>query len=86
MSQNRELLRICLQAAVPLRIAEIASWPAQRRIETARAQATVIASHGDDLLYGGKHCADTFNAMALGLACMAYAPGGVTFLDDHYIA
>lgn len=79
-----DTLRIALQAAVPLRILEMREWPMDRVVATARECAPVIASHGDDLQYGGKHTADAFNKLAQGLACMAYVPGGVTFLGDHW--
>lgn len=41
--------------------------------------ATMVASHGDDLQYGGKNCAATFNALAEGVAICSFAPGGVRF-------
>jgi hypothetical protein len=81
-----DVLTISLQVAVPLRIAEVASWSWDRRQREAGEVANVVASHGDDLLYGGKHCADAFNKLALGLACLAYAPGGVTFMGEHFEA
>lgn len=81
-----DLLRTGLACAVSLRIAEIATWTVERRIETAREQAHVVTAHGDDLQYGGKHTAAAFNALALGIACAAYQPGGITFLGDHYEA
>lgn len=80
------VLRTTLQVAVPLRIQEVAAWSWRRRIDEARACADVVAAHGDDLLFGGRHTADAFNKLALGLACMAYVPGGVTFLGDHWEA
>lgn len=83
---NPELLSIALEAAVPLRILEMRDWPAERRILAARECADVIASHGDDLQYGGKHTADAFNKLAIGLAVMAYQPGGVTFSGSHWEA
>jgi hypothetical protein len=81
---NTELLTISLQAAVPLRILEMRDWTPERRIEAACECADVVASHGDDLQYGGKHAADAFNKLALGLACLSYAPGGVTFMGEHW--
>jgi hypothetical protein len=81
-----DLLSISLEAAVPLRILEMRDWTVERRMQTARECADVIASHGDDLQYGGKHTADAFNKLALGLACLAYAPGGVRFHGMHWEA
>ncbi|MFF5265371.1 hypothetical protein ACFY4C_41355 [Actinomadura viridis] len=79
-----EVLTTMLQTAVPLNIFQMQSWTADQRCETGRAQASTIGSHGDDLLYGGKHCAESFNALAKGLAALAYQPGGVTFLGLHW--
>lgn len=79
-----DLLRVSLQAAVPLWIADVRDWEPERRVEAARGCADVIAAHGDDLQFGGRHTADAFNSLARGLACCAYQPGGVTFLGDHW--
>jgi hypothetical protein len=46
--------------------------------------ADEIASHGDDLQFGGKHCAPTFAALARGLAVLAHQPGGVSFAGLHW--
>lgn len=81
-----ELLRISLQAAVPLWIADMRDWEPERRVRAARDCAPTVAAHGDDLQFGGKHAAEAFNKLALGLACCAYQPGGITFLGDHYEA
>jgi hypothetical protein len=35
-------------------------------------------------LYGGKHCAEAFNALARGLAALAYQPGGVKYAGLHW--
>lgn len=74
-----DALDITLQLAVPLHIDELRNRDDQQRIAVARRCADVVASHGDDLQYGGKRCAAAFNALALGLAAAAYQPGGVTF-------
>lgn len=79
-----ELLRLSLQAAVPLRILDVRDWGHERRGRAAAECSRVIAEHGDDLMFGGRHAADAFNKLALGLACAAYVPGGITFLDDHW--
>ena len=72
-------LAITLQLAVPLHIDELRHRDDRQRITIAGRCADVIAAHGDDLQYGGKHCAAAFNALARGLAAAAYQPGGVTF-------
>jgi hypothetical protein len=79
-----DLLRISLSSAVPLWISDVRDWEPERRVAAARECADVIAAHGDDLQFGGRHAADAFNALARGLACCAYQPGGITFLGDHY--
>lgn len=71
-----EILRTSLQAAVPLHVEEVRGWSHERRAREAAACASVIAEHGDDLLYGGRHCADAFNKLARGLACASLQPGG----------
>ena len=51
----------------------------------ATRSAEIIGTHGDDLQYGGKHCAQTFNALARGLAVAALtADGGVDFDGLHW--
>lgn len=77
MTEIPVALGVALEVAVPLRIEEIRDWTHEQRAERASDVATIIASHGDDLLYGGKNCANAFNALALGLACLAFSPGGV---------
>lgn len=44
----------------------------------------MIAAHGDDLIFGGPFCRDTFNALAKSIALLAFAPGGVTALGRHW--
>lgn len=80
------LLPIALAAAVPLHIAEIRDWTPEQRAERAHDVAPLIASHGDDLLFGGPRCAETFNALALGMACLAFAPGGVKLFGLEFTA
>lgn len=49
----------------------------------------MIAEHGDNILYRAKRRGDTaaaFNALAEAIAILAFAPGGVTFLGEHYEA
>jgi hypothetical protein len=82
----RDLMSTSLQVAVPLWIEEVRGWTVERRVATARESADVVASKGDVLQFGGKkgEAAEAFNALARGLACCAYQPGGITFLGDHY--
>lgn len=80
----RELLRIALQAAVPLHTQTLIDLPfgVLQRITTECAQ--IVASKGDVLMYGGRGCAEAFNALARGIAALSFQPGGVTFLGDHW--
>jgi hypothetical protein len=75
-----------LMVAVPLYIAEIRPWPEDQRLATARDCAQHIASHGDDLMFRSKpgRSAAAFDKLALGLACAAYQPGGITFASLHF--
>lgn len=85
-SMRTEILRASLEAAVPIAIHDLRyhMWPDLQQLATEAS--TTIASHGDDLQFGGKKCASTFAALARGLAVLAYAPGGVTFLGVHWCA
>jgi hypothetical protein len=69
---------------VPLHILELRRWSPERRAAAAADAATTIGSHGDALLFGGRQCAETFNALALGLALLAHQPGGVAFAGEHW--
>ena len=50
----------------------------------ARESAAVVAEHGDDLQFGGKHCASTHAALARGIAALSFAPGGVSAFGAHW--
>jgi len=87
----RDHLALALAAAVPLEIARLRSLPEEERAReikahTGQAVAVLLAEHGDDLLFGGRHCADAFAALATGLACLAFTPGGVRFAGLHFCA
>jgi hypothetical protein len=91
MTDHDPLLAIALQAAVPLAIAELAALPPARRAEQMAAWRTAgveaVAHRGDILQYGGGkkgQVADTFTALARGLAVLAHAPGGVAFHGTHW--
>lgn len=88
-------LLITLDCAVAVRIGDLAAMDPADRARTitswARTGAAAIAAHGDVLQYGGDktakgraQVAGTFNALARGLAALAYAPGGVTFAGRHW--
>jgi len=87
--RSNPLLAVSLECAVPLRILEHRKTDPEERIKRARELANVVASHGDDILYRSKRrgeSAAAFNALAEGIALLAYAPGGVTFLGAHWEA
>jgi len=92
-----ELLRVSLSVAVPLWIERLRPLGPEHRQRRAQELATIVASEGDRLMYktpAKRHkdgtrtrgTADVFNSLAEGLACLAYCPGGVTFLGEHFEA
>ncbi|MFJ4637546.1 hypothetical protein ACIP69_18220 [Streptomyces hygroscopicus] len=86
-NMQRMVLLETLRLAVPMHMAELRLLEPSRRAEIASRCATVIGSHGDALQFGGKHCAEAFNALARGLAAAALtAPGGVDALGGHWCA
>ncbi|MEU1787064.1 hypothetical protein ABZ553_14565 [Streptomyces sparsogenes] len=86
-SVQRTVLLETLRLAVPMHMIELEPLAPEHRAEIASRCATVIGSHGDALQFGGKHCAEAFNALARGLAAAALtAPGGVDALGEHWCA
>jgi|GEM_PF-2057796 len=83
---DNDVLLISLEAAVPLHIMELASVSGEERLRIGRAAVEPITNRGDALLFGGKKgaAAEVFNALARGLAALAYQPGGVTFAGRHW--
>lgn len=86
------LLRISLEAAVPLWVEEWRRLGPGGAEERAAECARVVAEKGDVLQYRGKkrgESAAAFNALAEGLALLSFAPGGVTFLglqwESHWV-
>ncbi len=99
-SRQAALLQIALEVAVPMWHAELEAMRAQfgtgevgvglfwdelkRRCDAA---CLVVAEKGDLLMFRGKRrgeSAAAFNALASGVACLAYAPGGVTVLGTKW--
>jgi hypothetical protein len=86
MNDNAHLLA-ALRTAVGLRLLDLAGesdYERARFVARAPYLAQAIAAHGDELQFGGRHCAKTFAALADGLAALALAPGGVTFAGAHW--
>ena len=83
------LLIIALEAAVPLWIHKMRDWPFDRIQARAQELGGVIASTSDNVLYKSKKAgktAEAFNALAEGLACLAFVPGGVRAFGLHFEA
>lgn len=86
---TEDLLHASLAAAVPLWIEELRQLPAEEIIRRRRLCVDAIAHKGDLILYRSRkkgESAAAFNRLAEGLACLAFAPGGVTFLGMHFKA
>lgn len=85
-----DLLRIALEAAVPLWIEKLKNQPVDYLLERARECGQVIAERGDIIQFRSKKkgaSAEAFNKLAEGLACAAIiSPGGVTFLGTTWTA
>lgn len=84
-------LALALSCAVPLRIMEYerSGGPTEVDYERCRGYGDLLGEKGDILQFrGGKpgETAKVFNALADGLAVMAFCPGGVTFCGTRYHA
>lgn len=82
-----ERLRIALHAAVPLHVFELRSCPFDEIQERAHRASQIVAEKGDIVMFRSKkkgESAAAFNALAEGIACLSFAPGGVVFLGDRY--
>ncbi len=76
-----------LGLAVPLWIWELRIYTDKQRAARANRCAGIVAEQGDILQFGSTktgRVARAFNALAEGLACAAYLPGGVTFAGRHW--
>lgn len=88
-NHTRDLLVASLSAAVPLWISVLADLEMDFILERAKKCGAIVAEKGDIILYKSKHkgaSAAAFNALAEGLACLAFCPGGVRFLGLHWEA
>lgn len=85
---DRALLIATLQIAVPLAIDEMRDWSQEARLAKAAEYGQVIASeNGTDILFLSRKKGETakaFNALSRALAALAYQPGGVTFMGQHW--
>lgn len=83
------LLQAALNVSVPLYIDQLSRRPWSYVRSRASACADVVASKGDVILYRSKkqgETANAFNHLAEGIACGAFAVGGVTVLGLHFEA
>ncbi|WP_255951589.1 hypothetical protein [Streptomyces odontomachi] len=82
---QRFVLLETLRLAVPMHMVEMRHWSPAALSAVAGDSAETVGSHGDALQFGGKHCAEAFNALARGLASTALtAWGGVTWQGLHW--
>lgn len=78
--QDRLVLVVALEAAVPLWIEQLKrrSWAL---VDSRRDECMLmIAEHGDDILFRSKKAGGTakaFNALAEAIAILSFLPGGV---------
>lgn len=89
LDQENELLNISLSAAVPIWIEQLRVASPEYRTQRAQEAAKIVAGEGDNILFKGPKQGDSaraFNALAEGLACLAFAPGGVKFAGMHFQA
>lgn len=80
------MLRDFLAVAVPLWIERLRGTDFSYRSERAHEAAQIIAEKGDIILHRGKkgESAAAFNRLAESVAILAFQPGGITFLGDHW--
>jgi len=86
---TRAHLAAALSTAVPFLIEDLRHQPFEKIHERAREAAQVVAEKGDIILFRSKKpgaTAAAFAALAEGLACLAFCPGGVTFLGLKFEA
>lgn len=88
-----ELLPIFLQAAVPIRIAELKKMTLEQFDEYVNERryllVEIIGSKGDNILYRSKKPGETaaaVNDFAEAVAILAFAEGGVTIFGLHFEA
>ncbi|GIH70294.1 hypothetical protein [Sphaerimonospora thailandensis] len=81
---TRRKLAITIQALVPLRVLELAGTSFEERERAVGRASQVIAEHGDDLQFGGRHRPDAIKTLVRALAVLAYQPGGVTYEGMHF--
>jgi hypothetical protein len=87
-SSKLSLLQATLSVAVPMRIAELRDKPMEEILDPdvlSTIQAR-LAEAREEVLYGGRCGAKGFNALADGIARLAFLPGGIGILGMHFDA
>lgn len=80
-------LRETLRFAVPIRMIEYRGAAPHDLQRIAADNGHVAGAHADEIQFGGKHCAESVNALAKALAAAALAAGGgIDFLGLHWCA
>lgn len=72
---------------VPMWMDEIRNLTDDQRVARAKRCGAMVAERGDVLQFGSSRpgkATEVFNALAEGLACGAYQPGGITFAGRHW--
>lgn len=96
--EQREKLKVVLFYAVPLWIEEMRPLTTEQRCARAHDASGIIAGGEKCDELRGRHGSGPsrfatgaptgdgaiFNAIAMGLALLAFLPGGVTYLDTHW--
>jgi hypothetical protein len=83
------LLSSILQLAVPLWIDQLKSAGWDYILQRAKVCSQIVAEKGDIILFKSSkkgESAAAFNALAEGIACIAFVPGGVNVFGDHWEA
>lgn len=90
IAEEHGALLLAIDAAVELRILELtrAGGPDEDDFARVRANARIVASASDVMMFGSKgepgKAAEVFAVVADALAVMAFVPGGVKFAGRHW--
>ena len=86
LARRAELLRDTLALLFPLKVAELKRFPLDLLPKVARAALATLQAAGADVIFGGPGAGRAAAALATGLACCAFCPGGVRFLGVRWTA
>jgi hypothetical protein len=85
LGDSGELLKMSLQAAIPLWIEEYRQVPWEDLRKIADEASRFLSEHGDAIMYRQKGVTrEAFNHLARSLAVLSFVPGGVNFMDMHF--